>query len=101
MSVTDKSRDREKGFTPTQAKILRLIRKHSSIYSMSALAGLVFDQPHNKPRSPQGAALSIGRHVRPLIDAGLVSTYNPNGPALFRLTAAGQRAADGLNATEH
>ncbi|MBR8189139.1 MarR family winged helix-turn-helix transcriptional regulator [Burkholderia vietnamiensis] len=96
----DKSCTPEKGFTPTQMKILRLIRKHGSIYSMSGLAGLVFDQPHNKPRSPQGAALSIGRHVRPLIDAALVSTYNPEGPSLFRLTAAGKRAADRLNATE-
>ncbi|HDR9174346.1 TPA: hypothetical protein QDB23_001558 [Burkholderia vietnamiensis] len=59
----DKSCTPEKGFTPTQMKILRLIRKHGSIYSMSGLAGLVFDQPHNKPRSPQGAALSIDRGV--------------------------------------
>ncbi|WP_334043658.1 hypothetical protein [Burkholderia ambifaria] len=87
-------------FTPTQTKILRLIRKHGSIYSMSALAGLVFDQPHHKPRTSQGAALSVGRHVRPLIDAGLVSTYNPEGPSLFRLTAVGKRTADDLHLTE-
>lgn len=98
--TTDMSCTPEKGFTPTQKKILRLIRKHESIYSMSALAGLVFDQQHNKPRSAQGAALSIGRHVRPLIDAGLVSTYNPHGASLFRLTAAGKRAAAGLDSTE-
>lgn len=82
--------------TPTQQKIMRLILARSEIHTMSGLAYLVFDQPHNRPRSPQGAALSIGRHVRPLIDRKWVSTYNPHGPAVFRLTAAGEREARAL-----
>ncbi|CAE6967447.1 hypothetical protein [Paraburkholderia domus] len=80
-------------FTPTQRRILEVLKDEGPIRTMSGLAYAVF--PRATYRSPQGAALNISRHVRPLIRAALVTDW-AIGPAEFSLTTTGRDALAAL-----
>lgn len=75
--------------TPTQLRILTLLNERGVIRTMSGLYYEVF--PDNRPRSPQGAALNMSRHIQPLVRAKLVSDWS-TGPAEYRLTSQGREA---------
>ncbi|NMM03191.1 hypothetical protein HHL24_35465 [Paraburkholderia sp. RP-4-7] len=80
--------------TPTQRRILEVLTDNGPVRTMSGLAYTVF--PNATYRSPQGAALNISRHVKPLVRAALVNDWAV-GPAEFRITAAGRLALAALH----
>jgi hypothetical protein len=73
--------------TPTQRRILEVLKDTGPIRTMSGLAYAVF--PDANYRSPQGAALNISRHMRPLVRAALVNDWAV-GPAEYRITVSGR-----------